>query len=174
MFYNITEETGVVTIHLSAQVSFSPFLQTASTLPASSGPKAIDTWFFYCILRFFLFFLFHCFVEFQHKKAAASTNTKLSQASFNTKEALILPARRPSLLLDKDAAMHQAGPWMTDGTRDSSPASPMSPEKVNKISLNFGVILDVLFLVGFILFIYVTNRYYKDKFYDFEDCSAPE
>nr|XP_053633552.1 glycine receptor subunit alphaZ1-like isoform X1 [Cherax quadricarinatus] len=48
------------------------FSQSVSTLPASASPKAIDVWFFYFILRFFLFFVCHCLVEFQRRRVSAS------------------------------------------------------------------------------------------------------
>lgn len=53
--------------------SFSTF-QSVSTLPASASPKAIDVWFFCCILRFFLLFVFHCLVEFQRRRFRSPGN----------------------------------------------------------------------------------------------------
>ncbi|XP_050690041.1 uncharacterized protein LOC126982203 [Eriocheir sinensis] len=154
---------------------WSTLFRTSSTLPASSGPKAIDMWFFYWILRFFFFFLFHCIVEFQHRKVTAAANKKLRQASL-IKETLVLPVRPPSPPLDKGkgAATHQIGQWLTDDNHDVSPAASMSPEKVNKICFVFGIIHDVLFLVVFVLYLNGINRYFTNIFYTFKDCSTQE
>ncbi|KAK4326156.1 hypothetical protein Pmani_003302 [Petrolisthes manimaculis] len=56
------------------------FSQSVSTLPSSASPKAIDVWFFYFILRFFLFFVFHCLVEFQRRRYRRSTG-KIAQGN---------------------------------------------------------------------------------------------
>lgn len=132
-------------------------------------------WFFYWILRFFLFFLFHCFVEFQHRKVTEAANMKLFQDSL-TKETLVLPVNPPSPPLDKgkDAATHKTGHWVTDDKHDDSPAALMSAEKVNKICLVFGLIQDVMFLVAFVMYLSGINGYIKNEFYAFKDCSAQE
>ncbi|KAK3855457.1 hypothetical protein Pcinc_038149 [Petrolisthes cinctipes] len=56
------------------------FSQSVSTLPSSASPKAIDVWFFYFILRFFLFFVFHCLVEFQRRRYRRSPG-KMAQGN---------------------------------------------------------------------------------------------
>lgn len=100
---------------------------------------------------------------------------KLFRTSFKEKVA-IFEARFPAPSLDKRKVplKHQTGKWVTEGNGDASPAASISPEKVNKICLVFGIIQDILFLVGYYFFLIVINRNNVNKYYAFNDCSTVE
>ncbi|XP_045138362.1 gamma-aminobutyric acid receptor subunit rho-3-like [Portunus trituberculatus] len=161
------------------------FSQMSSTMPESAQPKAIDMWFFYCILRFFIFFVFHCIVDHHYKKSIeADKRQKESLASSKQQEALIF-FKAPSLDSlkdpceppdkgDNDEPCHH-GRWVTEGKCSlpsiTLPHPWLTPQLVNRMSLFFGVFQDLMFVVGFIIHLNTTNSFTKTQFYTFKDCS---
>ncbi|MPC48264.1 hypothetical protein E2C01_042032 [Portunus trituberculatus] len=161
------------------------FSQMSSTMPESAQPKAIDMWFFYCILRFFIFFVFHCIVDHHYKKSIeADKRQKESLASSKQQEALIF-FKAPSLDSlkdpcepadkgDNDKPYHH-GRWVTEGKCSlpsiTLPHPWLTPQLVNRMSLFFGVFQDLMFVVGFIIHLNTTNSFTKTQFYTFKDCS---
>ncbi|XP_071547094.1 gamma-aminobutyric acid receptor alpha-like [Panulirus ornatus] len=60
------------------------FSQAVSTLPETASPKAIDVWFFYFILRFFLFFVFHWLVDLQYRLVTDAERPHAIAARYDT------------------------------------------------------------------------------------------
>ena len=153
-------------------------------MPESAQPKAIDMWFFYCILRFFIFFVFHCIVNHYYKKSIEADRQKESFASSTQQEALI-SFKAPTLhslkeLPDKEdkvAFCHQ-GRWVTEGKcfqpSITLPRVWLTPQLVNRMSLLFGVFQDLMFVVGFIIHVQTRNQSTMAQFYKFKDCSGSE
>ena len=164
-------------------INLSP--QMSSTLPTSAQPKAIDMWFFYCIFRFFLFFVFHCIVDFHYKKTIEVANPyKITFASFKQDKPLIPrqvsgynSLKEPPTRLNKDEknVPRRRGRWMIEDKSSIlsiiCPSGPLSPELTNKISLLFGVCQDILFVVTFCLYLKATNSSIMAQFDTFKDCS---
>ncbi|KAK8382002.1 hypothetical protein O3P69_015180 [Scylla paramamosain] len=161
------------------------FSQMSSTLPESAQPKAIDMWFFYCILRLFIFFVFHCIVDYHYKRSIeADRKQKEFLASSKHQEALI-PFKAPSYdslkkppLPDKEnnEAPRHHGRWVTEGKRSlpsiTLPRAWLTSQLVNRMSLLFGLFQDLMFVIGFCVHLETTNRFTKTQFNIFKDCSG--
>lgn len=157
----------------------------SSTLPVSASPKAIDMWFFYCILRLFLFFVSHCIVNFYYKKATVVAKKENESVASSKQEEAPIPLKAASYksLNDPSTAIHklendeirQRCQWMTEDKSSTllpvGGPTQLPPELVNKISLFFGVAQDIIFVVAFWAYLEVTNNSTTARFENFRDCS---
>ncbi|XP_066977831.1 uncharacterized protein [Macrobrachium rosenbergii] len=159
------------------------FSQSVSNLPKSASPKAIDVWFFYFILRFFLFFVAHCLVEFQRFRVQKKENgnnvqiLKFSNEKTNWNGKLKShPLESTCSSLDADECQdgqgqrkaHRRLGWTVTET---SKTPPFQPETINLVCLLLGVAIDATFIALFIHFLGKIRSNIYDEFLKYKDCS---
>ncbi|XP_064108060.1 uncharacterized protein LOC135216610 [Macrobrachium nipponense] len=148
------------------------FSQSVSNLPKSASPKAIDVWFFYFILRFFLFFVAHCLVEFQRFRVQSKKNG-------NSVQILQFPKEETKMSgsgLDADECQdgqgqrkaHRLLAWII---KETSKTTPFQPETINLVCLLLGVAIDATFIALFVHFLGKIRSNIYDEFLEYKDCS---
>ncbi|XP_069942591.1 glycine receptor subunit alphaZ1-like [Cherax quadricarinatus] len=170
------------------------FSQSVSTLPASASPKAIDVWFFYFILRFFLFFVCHCLVEFQRRRVSASPRHDQHtgrgggtlEGEKEGMDALFVPGGKAPVEPTSSSSAsqktrtdmcHKRFPnkqlqqvWVTQGPGQVQVPRPLSPVTVNIASLLLGLVIDCVFLVAFFCYLHRKNLQVFNLIAEFDNC----
>ncbi|XP_068233814.1 uncharacterized protein [Palaemon carinicauda] len=161
------------------------FSQSVSVLPRSASPKAIDVWFFFFILRFFLYFVAHCLVEFQRlrvQKKKSETNIKIIKVS--NEEAIRNKAlanhsiksmdSRPTVDADESEdekgqrKAHRSFAWMANSIPKTT---PFHPTTVNLACLLLGIAIDVTFIAIFIRSLMNIRSDIFEEFLKYENCN---
>ncbi|XP_066977933.1 uncharacterized protein [Macrobrachium rosenbergii] len=171
-------------------VMASLFSQSVTILPKSASPKAVDVWFFFFTLRFFLFFVAHCMVELHRTRVASSSkkedrNSKrqLDSQEGKSKVRVLKNLHSHKEYLGQSLAMrirHGAensknvhsfnveNPWML---KSASNKTFISPATVNLWCLAIGIAIDFIFVGLFVYSIKLLNYKHIDEFMKYNDCS---
>ncbi|KAK7081473.1 hypothetical protein SK128_020039, partial [Halocaridina rubra] len=166
------------------------FSQSVSSLPESATSKAIDEWFFYFILRFFLFFLAQCVVEYQRRRLIKRQKSQVTQ---DVRQALIadnlgmknssdIKMRNEALDRIMEYPVHKSisemgpenhVPLQGGWTQRQSPHDNLSlvqTSRVNMACFALGIVMDCLFVLIFCYNINSQNSSKREEFASYHLC----
>ncbi|KAK7077723.1 hypothetical protein SK128_013344 [Halocaridina rubra] len=154
------------------------FSQAVSSLPASASSKAIDEWFFYFILRFFLFFLAQCLVEYQRRRLIKKQKSQVVpeiHAKMRAKNDFGRVVEHPRRSEGDEMLSSERHPsrafWKQRDTFQDK-FLLIQPSSVNMTCFVLGIFVDIAFVLIFCYNIHLQNSNIREQFENYEVCCS--